>query len=72
MSGTCPKCSTVPNILVEGLRARDESSQRTLPAVQFLCANCRTILGVALDPDWQAQIVAGQLRSVGSDTGTTH
>jgi hypothetical protein len=29
-----------------------------------LCGQCRTILGVALDPEWQAQVVAGQLRTV--------
>ena len=72
MIGTCPKCAAVPNILVEPLRARDEGSQRTLPVLQFICDKCSTILGVALDPEWQAQVVAGQLRSVTSTSGTTH
>jgi hypothetical protein len=29
-------------------------------------------LSVALDPEWQAQIVAGQLRTVGERSGTSH
>ncbi len=66
MSGRCPKCGRVVTILMEPIRAREEASGRTCPSVQFLCGECRTILGVSLDPDWQAQIVAGQLRSVGS------
>lgn len=72
MSGHCPKCNATPNILVEPLRARDESSHRTLPVLQFLCEQCRTILGVVLDPEWQAQVVAGQLRTVTSSPGTSH
>ena len=68
MIGKCPKCEATPNIAVESLRARDEDSQRTLPVLQFLCDQCKTILGVALDPEWQAQVVAGQLRTVGSST----
>ena len=36
------------------------------PCLQFLCSRCHTVLGVSLDPDWQAEMVAGQLRSVGS------
>jgi hypothetical protein len=31
-----------------------------------MCSECRTILGVSLDPDWQAQIMAGQLKRVGT------
>jgi hypothetical protein len=27
---------------------------------------------VSLDPDWQAQIVAGQLKTVGISPGTSH
>jgi phage FluMu protein Com len=72
MSGKCPKCQVVANVLVESIRARDEGAEKTLPAVQFLCSECRTILGVSLDPDWQAQIVAGQLRTVGISPGTSH
>jgi len=64
MTGKCPKCATTPNIVVDTLRARDESSQRTLPVLLFLCDQCNTILSVALDPEWQAQVVAGQLRAV--------
>jgi phage FluMu protein Com len=64
MIGKCPKCDATPNIIVEALRARDESSQRTLPVLQFLCDRCKTILSIALDPEWQAQVVAGQLRAV--------
>jgi hypothetical protein len=66
MSGKCPKCETVVTILIEAIRARDDSSGRTCPCLQFLCSRCHTVLGVSLDPDWQAEIVAGQLRSVGS------
>ncbi len=66
MSGRCPKCETVVTVLIELIRARDEISGRTCPSVQFLCDRCRTVLGVSLDPDWQAQIVIGQLRRVGS------
>ncbi len=72
MSGKCPKCEAVPNIVVEHLRARDEASQRTLPVLQFLCDQCKAILGVALDPEWQAQVVAGQLRTVGQGSATSH
>lgn len=64
MSGNCPKCNAEPHVLIEHFRARDEGSKRTVPAIQFLCAQCRTILGIALDPEWQAQVVAGQLRTV--------
>jgi hypothetical protein len=64
MSGKCPKCQTVVTIHIEAIRARDEGSGKTCPCLQFLCSRCHTILGVSLDPDWQAEIVAGQLRSV--------
>jgi hypothetical protein len=72
MIGKCPKCEATPPLLVEPLRARDEASQRTLPVLQFLCGQCHTILGVALDPEWQAQVVAGQLRTVGQGSSTSH
>jgi hypothetical protein len=72
MTGKCPKCDAVPNVIVEPLRARDENSQRTLPVLQFLCDQCRVILGVTLDPEWQAQVVAGQLRTVGQGSPTSH
>jgi hypothetical protein len=70
MNGKCPACGSIPNVLVLSLRARDETAQRTVPVLQFICDRCSTILGVALDPEWQAQVVASQLRSVSS--GTTH
>ena len=72
MNGKCPKCDAVPNILVESFRARDEASKRTVPILQFLCDQCKTILSVGLDPEWQAQIVAGQLRTAGDGTETSH
>ena len=72
MIGKCPKCEATPNIIVEPLRARDESSHRTLPVLQFLCDQCKTILSIALDPEWQAQVVAGQLRTVGEGSPTNH
>ena len=72
MIGKCPKCEESPNIVVEPLRARDETSQRTLPVLQFVCDQCKTILGVALDPEWQAQVVAGQLRTVGQGSAASH
>jgi hypothetical protein len=72
MNGRCPKCEATPNIVVEALRARDESSQRTLPVLQFLCDRCNTILSVALDAEWQAQVVAGQLRSIDTGSATSH
>ena len=72
MIGKCPKCEATPNIVVEPLRARDEASQRTLPVLQFLCEQCKTIVGIALDPEWQAQVVAGQLRTVGQGPATSH
>lgn len=72
MMGKCPKCEATPNIVVEALRARDESSQRTLPILQFLCDQCKTILSIALDPEWQAQVVAGQLRAVDQGSATSH
>ena len=65
MSGRCPKCGRAVTVLIESIRARDEQSGRTCPSVQFICGECRTILGVSLDPDWQAQIMVGQLKSVG-------
>jgi hypothetical protein len=72
MQGKCPKCDALPNIIVVPLRARDEVSKTTVPALQFLCDQCRTILSIALDPEWQAQVVAGQLRAVGERTDTSH
>jgi hypothetical protein len=72
MHGKCPKCAAQPNIVVVPIRARDEFSKTTVPVLQFLCDQCRTILSVALDPEWQAQIVAGQLRTVGETSGTSH
>ena len=61
MTGKCPKCDAASNIVVEALRARDETSKGTIPVLQFLCEQCRTILAVALDPEWQAQIVAANI-----------
>lgn len=72
MQGKCPGCAVVPNIVVVPFRARDEITKRTVPALQFLCDKCHTILSVTLDPEWQAQIVAGQLRSVGERPETSH
>lgn len=74
MEGKCPKCEAAPNVIVEAFRARDESSGRTIPVLRFVCDQCRTILSVSLDPEWQAQIVAGQLKSVGQrqDSDTSH
>ena len=64
MTGKCPKCDVASSVLVKSIRARDETSGKTWPAVLFLCDRCRTILSVSLDPDWQAQIVASQLKMV--------
>jgi hypothetical protein len=72
MNGKCPKCNAVPNIIVVALRARDEASKGTVPVLQFLCDQCRAILSVTLDPEWQAQIVAGQLRTVGQGPASSH
>jgi hypothetical protein len=72
MQGKCPKCAVAPNIIVVPFRAREEVSMRTVPALQFLCDQCQTILSVTLDPEWQAQIVAGQLRTVGERSDTSH
>lgn len=68
MHSKCPKCDAPPNIIVVPLRARDEVSGTTVPVLQFLCDQCRTILSVALDPEWQAQVVASQLRTVGESS----
>jgi len=65
MTGRCPKCERETGIVVEGIRAHDNGAGKTWPAVLFLCEQCRTILSVSLDPEWQAQIVAGRLKSVG-------
>jgi hypothetical protein len=64
MQGKCPKCAATPNIIVVSIRARQTVSDTTVPILQFLCDQCETILSVSLDPEWQAQIVAGQLRTV--------
>lgn len=72
MAGKCPKCETSSNIVVEHIRAREEIKKTTVPALQFLCDHCRTILSVTLDPEWQAQIMAGQLRAVGEGADRTH
>lgn len=72
MLGKCPRCGAEPNIIIAPFRARDEISKRTVPALQFICDQCHTILSVALDPEWQAQIVAGQLRTVGEGSETSH
>lgn len=70
MQGKCPGCGAAPNILIVPFRARDEIAKRTVPALQFICDQCQIILSVALDPEWQAQIVAGQLRTVGEGSET--
>jgi hypothetical protein len=70
MQGKCPRCDAVPNIIVEALRARDEVSKKTIPVLQFLCDQCRTILSVTLAPALQEQIVA-ELRTVGEDPQTS-
>ena len=72
LNGKCPKCAAVPNINIVSLRARNDVSGTTVPVLQFLCDQCRTILAVTLDPEWQAQIVAGQLRTVGELSDTSH
>jgi hypothetical protein len=72
MQGKCPKCAAAPNIIVVSLRARQKNSDTTVPILQFLCDQCDTILSVALDPEWQAQIVAGQLRTVSDRSETSH
>jgi hypothetical protein len=72
MEGKCPKCSAVPNIVVESFRARDGNSGRTIPSLRFVCDQCSAILSVTLDPEWQAQIMAGQLRTVGQGPETSH
>jgi hypothetical protein len=54
------------------MRARHDSSQSTYPVLQFLCDQCRTILSVTLDPEWQAQIVAGRLRTIGERSDVSH
>lgn len=72
MQGKCPKCSAVPNIVVVPFRAREDVMKTTVPALQFICDQCQTILSVTLDPEWQAQIVAGQLRTVGEGSETSH
>lgn len=72
MQGNCPKCAAVPNIIVIPFRAREEINHTTIPALQFICDQCRTILSVSLDPEWQAQIVAGQLRTVSEGSQTNH
>ncbi len=66
MTGKCPKCGTDVTMAAESIRARDETSGKTLPAIQFLCSKCRTVLGVCLDPDWQPQIM-GQLKRAESE-----
>lgn len=70
--GKCPHCAAVPNIIVVPMRARHDTSQSTYPVLQFLCDQCRTILSVTLDPEWQAQIVAGQLRTIGERSDVSH
>jgi hypothetical protein len=72
LNGKCPKCAALPKIIIVSLRARNEVSGTTVPVLQFLCDQCRTILAVTLDPEWQAQIVAGQLRTVGERSDTRH
>lgn len=68
--GQCPKCEQGTSVVVEAIRAHDNSSGKTWPAVIFLCEKCRTILSVSLDPDWQAQIVAGRLKMVDPRAGS--
>jgi hypothetical protein len=72
MAGKCPKCEASENVIVVSLRVRDDTSSQTWPAVQFLCSRCRTILGVAFDPDWQSQMALERLKSISSDAGATH
>jgi hypothetical protein len=69
MAGRCPSCKVEANIVVETTRARHPESEMTWPAVLFLCEACRTILSVSLDPNCQAEVVAGQLRMVGGEPG---
>jgi hypothetical protein len=68
----CPKCGAAPNVIVVPLRARNEDQKTTVPILQFLCDECSTILSVSLDPEWQAQIMAGQLRTVGDSSKRNH
>jgi len=63
MPGMCPKCETMVTVVAESIRARDEATGRTCPAVQFVCSKCRIVLGVSLEPDWHAQ--TAQIRSAG-------
>lgn len=65
MTGRCPKCESEAGVVVEGIRAHDHGNGTTWPAVLFLCEQCRTILSVSLDPEWQAQVVAVRLKAVG-------
>lgn len=65
MSETARSAKPLTPLLWISIRARDEGSERTWPAVLFLFNQCRSVLSVSLDPEWQAQIVAGQLRPVG-------
>ncbi len=67
MPGKCPKCEKVVTIACEPVRARDEISGRTCPAIQFMCSNCLTILSVSLDPDWHSQVM-GQLKRSESES----
>jgi|LNFM01.1.fsa_nt_gb hypothetical protein len=69
MAGRCPSCKVEATIVVETARARHPESEMTWPAVLFLCEACRTILSVSLDPNWQAEVVAGQLRMVSGEPG---
>lgn len=72
MQGKCPRCAAAPNIVVVPFRAREEISKTTVPALQFICDQCQTILSVTLEPEWQAQILAGQLRTVRDEKETSH
>lgn len=64
MAGRCPTCRKEPHVIAEAVRVRGGGAGHTWPAVLFMCDKCEAILSVSLDPDWQAELVAGQLRMV--------
>jgi hypothetical protein len=63
ITGKCPKCGQIlQNANMEKIRAGEIFNYR-FPAVSFVCPapGCQTVLGVALDPNFMAAIVAEEV-----------
>lgn len=66
-SGKCPGCGSVPSsIMLETTEGRVGLGGTAYKLVSYLCAGCRTILGVEMDPiALKSDIINGVKKSLG-------